>query len=200
MTPDIVHAPGPGFADTVHDSQRAFRALLEAISRPGTIVRVDAAVAPPPPLSRAAAAALLTLVDFETPLWLDAAAQTPAILAWTRFHCGAPIVAEPERARFALVTAPLTMPALDAFALGDDAYPDRSATLIVEVADLRAGGGFRLTGPGIEQDARLAVDGLPPGFAAAWRANRAIFPCGVDLFLTAGDRVAALPRTTVLEG
>ncbi|ROQ01765.1 alpha-D-ribose 1-methylphosphonate 5-triphosphate synthase subunit PhnH [Stella humosa] len=193
-------APTPGFADPVQDSQRAFRGLLDAIARPGTVVRLDAPQTTPAPLSRAAAAVLLTLVDFETPLWLDAAAATPAVLAWTRFHCGAPIVAAPAAARFALVTDAARMPALDVFDPGQDAYPDRSATLLIEVAGLRAGDGLRLTGPGIEHDARLAVAGLPDGFVDAWGDNRALFPCGVDIFLTAGDLVAALPRTTRLEG
>lgn len=201
MTLDLTtETPGPGFADAVHDSQRAFRALLDAIARPGAVVQVDAAVTPPAPLSQAAAAALLTLVDFETPLWIDPSGRVPALLAWMRFHCGAPLVEDAARARFALVTDAPSMPPLDAFFIGEDAYPDRSATLIIEVAALRMGDGLRLTGPGIEQEARLAIDGLPPGFASAWRANRAIFPCGVDVFLTAGDRVAALPRTTVMEG
>ena len=192
-------APGPGFADPVQDSQRAFRGLLDAIARPGTIVRLASAVSAPPPLSPAAAAALLTLVDFETPLWIDGAAATPEVLAWIRFHCGAPIAADPAAARFALVTDTVAMPPLDAFCQGDDSYPDRSATLLVAVEGLEARDGFRLTGPGIEDAARLAVDGLPPGFVAAWGRNRASFPCGVDLFLTCGDRVAALPRSTRLE-
>ena len=68
--------------------------------------RIAADLSPPAPLAPAAAATLLTLVDFETPLWLDPAAATPAVLAWTRFHCGAPVVDAPEPARFAVVTDP----------------------------------------------------------------------------------------------
>ncbi|WP_374444334.1 phosphonate C-P lyase system protein PhnH [Stella sp.] len=193
-------APAPGFADPVADSQRTFRALLDAIARPGTVARVGAAVAAPAPLSPAAAASLLTLVDFETPLWLDPAARAPEVDTWLRFHCGAPLVPDAAQARFALVAGPATaLLPLDRFPAGDDAYPDRSATLIVLVADLRPGSGWRLTGPGIEDEARLAVDGLPAGFAAAWAANRALFPRGIDLFLAAGDRVAALPRTVRIE-
>lgn len=193
-------APAPGFPDPVADSQRAFRSLLDAIARPGTVHRIAADLSPPAPLALAAAATLLTLVDFETPLWLDPAAATPAVLAWTRFHCGAPVVDAPEPARFAVVTDPDALLPFDRFSLGDDAFPDRSATVIVQVADLQVGSGWRLTGPGIETAARLAVDGLPPAFLEAWAGNRALFPRGVDLFLTAGDRVAALPRTVRVEG
>ena len=52
-----------------------------------------------------------------------------------------------------------------------------------------------LRGPGIETTARLAIDGLPGDFLARWRDNAAAYPCGVDLILTCGSRLAALPRT-----
>lgn len=196
----LATAPGPGFDDPVADSQRAFRAMLEAIARPGAVQAIGGDLTPPAPLSRAAAAVLLTLVDFETPLWLDAAARRPAVEAWVRFHCGAPLVDNPAAARFALVADPLTsLLPLDRFPIGEDAFPDRSATVIVAVDALTASGGWRLSGPGIEREARLEVGGLPPAFAAAWQANRELFPCGIDLFLTADERVAALPRTVRLE-
>ncbi|MGE0718429.1 MAG: phosphonate C-P lyase system protein PhnH [Alphaproteobacteria bacterium] len=200
MTSFLATPPGPGFLAPVADSQRTFRALLDAIAHPGRVVTVASLPPAPAPLAPAAAATLLTLVDFETPLWLDPAAGEDAVAAWLRFHCGAPIVADAAAARFALVAAPLRMPRLDAFPPGDDAYPDRSATLILQVEDLEEGSGWQLRGPGIETVARLAVGGLPDWFAGDWRANRALFPCGVDVFLAAGDRIAALPRTTELEG
>ncbi|MEZ5722454.1 MAG: phosphonate C-P lyase system protein PhnH [Paracoccaceae bacterium] len=82
---------------------------------------------------------------------------------------------------------------LDRFAIGTPDYPDRSATLIVET-DALVAVGARLSGPGIETDARL---GLPE--VAAFRSNRALFPLGLDFYLTAGDRVAGVPRTSVVE-
>ena len=51
--------------------------------------------------------------------------------------------------------------------------------------------GATLTGPGIRDTARLT---LPE--AETFRRNARLFPLGLDFFLTAGDRVAALPRTT----
>ena len=89
--------------------------------------------------------------------------------------------------------------ALDALAQGTEEEPHRAATLILQVDSLVEGAGWRLTGPGIEHEHRLAVGGLPAGFATDWAANRAGFPCGIDLILCAGDRLAALPRTTALE-
>jgi alpha-D-ribose 1-methylphosphonate 5-triphosphate synthase subunit PhnH len=81
------------------------------------------------------------------------------------------------------------------FAIGTAEYPDRSATLIVEMPELVAEGA-RLTGPGIETEAHLSLPEI-----AAFQANRARFPLGFDCFFTCGERVAGLPRSTrVQEG
>ena len=139
----------------------------------------------------AAAVLLLTLCDRETPLFLGRGHDTPDIRDWVAFHVGAPLVTRAE-AQFALGCLPELMP-LDAFALGTPEYPDRSATLIVEMDRLEPQGA-RLTGPGIETVTNLS---LPD--AAAFGANRALFPLGRDTFLTCGDRLAAVPRSTRVE-
>ena len=79
---------------------------------------------------------------------------------------------------------------LDGYRIGEAEYPDRSATLMVEMAEL-VPVGADLSGPGIRHTARLS---LPE--TEAFRRNARLFPLGLDFFLTAGDRVAALPRTT----
>jgi len=186
-------ALSPGFADPVLDAQACFRAVLEAMSRPGRVVAAGSALRPPPPLSCAAAAVLLTLADADTPLWSDAGADAEA---WLRFHCGAPVVAAPGDAAFVLASA--APPALAALDAGTEEQPQRGATLVLQVAALDAGHGWRLTGPGIEHAHRLAVAGAPAGFLAAWAENRARFPRGVDVVLCAGDRLAALPRSVAI--
>jgi alpha-D-ribose 1-methylphosphonate 5-triphosphate synthase subunit PhnH len=181
----------PGFADPVLDSQAAFRALLEAMARPGRVQRI-AAGPDAPGLMRASAAALLTLADAETPVWTDAEAARE----WIAFHTGARF-AEPGEAMFLL--AVLGTPPLASLNPGTDEAPQEGATLIVEVSSLREGEGWRLTGPGIGREHRLRADGLPADFAAQWAANATRFPRGVDVVLCCGDRLAALPRTTRLE-
>jgi alpha-D-ribose 1-methylphosphonate 5-triphosphate synthase subunit PhnH len=189
-----------GLADPVLDSQRIFRALLEAMTSPGRAVTLEPAGPPLPPLNAASLAICLALVDLETPIWLDAAARTDDVTAHLRFHCGCRIVDEPAQARFAVVADAMGMPALDQFDPGTDEYPDRSATVIVQAGTLTAGTGRRLAGPGIESEAWLDASGLAAGFWANLRANRDRFPRGVDVLLTAGAAVAALPRTTRVEG
>ncbi len=96
---------------------------------------------------------------------------------------------------------PGAAPALASLPQGSEEEPQNGATLVLQVEALIPGEGWRLTGPGIESAHRLRVDGAPAGFLAAWAANRAGFPCGVDVVLCAGDRLAALPRTvSIAEG
>jgi alpha-D-ribose 1-methylphosphonate 5-triphosphate synthase subunit PhnH len=189
----------PGFADPTLDSQRVFRGILEAMSHPGRIVDVANGVQAPAPLHPAAAVVCLTLLDFETPLWLDGAAARPEVVAWLRFHCGAPVVERPEAARLALVADALAMPPFDAFDAGSAEYPDRSATLVIQVQALLGGTGRRLAGPGIEGATRLEVTGVPARFWTGVRDNQAQFPRGVDTILSAGRMLAALPRSTRVE-
>jgi alpha-D-ribose 1-methylphosphonate 5-triphosphate synthase subunit PhnH len=189
-----------GFADPVLDSQRVFRGVLDAMAEPGRVITLDAPPSAPARLHPATVAIALALLDFETPVWLDAAAATAEAVAHLRFHCGCPIVADPARARFAIIADPGAMPEIPVFDAGSDEYPDRSATLIVQVGTLRAGSGCRLTGPGIATEARLEVGGLSERFWEALRGNHARFPRGVDVLLAAGPSLAALPRTTWVKG
>jgi alpha-D-ribose 1-methylphosphonate 5-triphosphate synthase subunit PhnH len=188
-----------GFADPVFDSQRVFRGVLDAMAEPGRVITLETAPSTPPVLHPATVAVALALVDFETPVWLDAAAGTADAVAHLRFHCGCPIVGDPARARFAIVADPDGMPELGAFDAGSEEYPDRSATLIVQAGSLRTGHGLRLSGPGIASEARLDASPLPAQFWMGLRANHARFPRGVDVLLTAGASLAALPRTTRVE-
>lgn len=189
----------PGLGDPVLDGQRIFRAVLDAMSHPGRVVSLGLDGPTVDPLHPATVAICLALVDLETPLWLDPASRTPEVSAHLRFHCGCPIVDEPARARFAVVAGPAAMPALDRFDPGTDEYPDRSATVIVQARTLTAEAGRRLTGPGIASEGRLDVDGVPPRFWEDLRANHDRFPRGVDVLLTAGLALVALPRTTRVE-
>jgi alpha-D-ribose 1-methylphosphonate 5-triphosphate synthase subunit PhnH len=194
---EAIDVTAAGFADSVGDAQLTFRAVLTALSEPGRVMRLPVALETRLPVGPAALGLLLALADGDTPLWLDEAAAPAA--SYLRFHTGAPVLRHPGAARFALVADARHCPPLDAFELGSEEYPDRSATLIIEVSHLAEGGGLILSGPGIPERRGLAVDGLPHCFRAAWAANRALFPRGLDVLLTCGDRLAGLPRSVALE-
>ena len=186
-----------GFANPVFDAQAIFRAVMDAMARPGTVQPVRLLAEPPQSLSPVAAAIALTLCDHDTPLWLDPALkQTQAVASWLGFHAGAPLADTPADAHFALVGDPATLIALENFAQGTQEYPDRSTTLILQVASLASGENLLLEGPGIERAALTAPSPLPRHFVEQWKQNRARFPRGVDLILAAPEGIACLPRTT----
>ena len=176
-----------GFDDPATQSSHAFRSVMEAMARPGTIKNIQGG-APPELLSVAAGTVLLTLCDTDTPVYLAGKADTDDVRKWLAFHTGAPLTG-PSHAMFALGNWDALMP-LGNYPIGTPEYPDRSTTLIVECAELEAAGAT-LRGPGIKAEAKLS---LPE--TRAFQSNRALFPLGLDFIFTSGDRLAALPRST----
>jgi alpha-D-ribose 1-methylphosphonate 5-triphosphate synthase subunit PhnH len=188
-------AVAAGFAEPALAAQSTFRTVMDAMARPGTVRRLDG-IAAPAPLSPVAAAIALTLLDYETPFWLDAPlAAAPEVARWIAFHTGAPRAADPARAAFAFVADSAAAPPFETFALGSQEYPDRSTTLVLQVDRLCEGEGLTLRGPGIAGSRRLAASPLPGDLLDRLSENRALSPRGVDLVLATADAVAALPRS-----
>jgi alpha-D-ribose 1-methylphosphonate 5-triphosphate synthase subunit PhnH len=195
----------PGFNDTVHDAQRVFRALLDALSRPGSLVSIDAALpgnhamrdglAGRVPL--AAFASLLALTDYSTPVYL--ASEDRAFSDALRFHANAPLTGECEKASFAYIDDCRKMPSLASFSQGEPETPEDSATLFIRVESLTDGELSTWSGPGIEGESKVRVQGLSREF---WRERAELtaqFPCGIDCYLVAGGAIVGLPRTTHVE-
>lgn len=190
-------ALAPAFADPVTASQGVFRTVMNAMARPGATHRLNADLTPPAPLGRGAAALALALLDYECAAWFDyRLAAASDVGQWLRFHTGASVTSDPAQAAFAFISDAGALPAFDAFALGSAEYPDRSTTLIVEVAAFGEGTPLRLAGPGIAGVDAFSAAPLPVDFADRLRANRALFPRGVDLIFVCDDLIAALPRST----
>lgn len=186
-----------GFADPVRDTAAVFRAVLDAMARPGRVHRLPVVPAVPATLSPAAAAVVLSLVDPDAPLWLAPPLASAGIEAFLRFHTGAVPASSPEAAAFAL--GPWGSLPVSRLPIGEPEFPERGATLIVTVEGLASGAGHRLRGPGIDGEQRLAIDGVNAGFLAMLTENAALHPLGRDVILCAGDRLAAIPRTTRVE-
>ncbi|CAA6606486.1 Alpha-D-ribose 1-methylphosphonate 5-triphosphate synthase subunit PhnH [Rhodospirillaceae bacterium LM-1] len=191
--------PAPGFADPVMDATAMFRAVLAAMAHPGRVVDLPVATQAPLPLGGGLGALLLALADRETPLWLAPDMASADVTAWIGFHAGASVIQDRGQAVFALADKAEALLPLDAFSVGMPEYPDRSATLIVKVASLGEGTGLLLRGPGIAETARLEVGGVPKIFWQARDELSPLYPLGIDLILCAGAKIAALPRTTMVE-
>ena len=110
---------GNGFDDRPRQSAVAFRAVLDALARPGRVREVTGAV-PPAGLSVAAGVLLLTLADAETPLWLPERLRDGPVAEWLRFHTNAPFVCERGQAMFAVGRWDELMP-LEDWPLGEPA-------------------------------------------------------------------------------
>ncbi len=179
----------------VFESQAAFRALMMALAEPGTIQTVPEPAKVVPGLSSAMSALALALLDFETYAWIDPEAPNDTA-AYLRFHTGAQITENPLEASFALIVKSQVMARLDTFATGTLEYPDRSTTLLIDVETLSTAHGWRLSGPGIPKQLRLAAGPFPKNFGADVVHNHSLFPCGVDLVFCHRTHVAAIPRST----
>jgi alpha-D-ribose 1-methylphosphonate 5-triphosphate synthase subunit PhnH len=197
----MISSLAPAFAEPVLESQSAFRAVMTAMSRPGLVQVLHHDLSPPAPLSAGAATVALTLFDYETPVWLDAAlAEAEDVSRWLRFHTGAPITDNPQQAAFALIANAANAPDFMSFALGTPDYPDRSTTLILQIESLASGPSIALKGPGIDGVQLLSARPLPENFVRRMTDNRALFPRGVDVLLVTDNAVAAVPRSTRIEG
>ncbi len=188
-----------GFADKVLSAQSTFRSVMDAMARPGSAQRIAAASGVPAPMMRGSAAVALTLFDQDTPVWLDATmAATPNVAKWIKFHTSAPVIAGSEACSFALVADPRALPDFEKFSFGTGEYPDRSTTIILQVASLAEGRTYELRGPGIDGVAILRATIDLPDWLDRLALNAKLFPRGIDLVLVADDMVVAIPRTTRL--
>jgi alpha-D-ribose 1-methylphosphonate 5-triphosphate synthase subunit PhnH len=187
-----------GFDSEVFDSQAVFRHLLMSMAYPGTIAELKTAPAGPGRLFQAAGAVLLTLLDFETPLWTDLDPDSPETL-WLTFHTGSPVIPDPAGAGFALITDADALNGPGRFNPGTAASPDISTTLVIQAQGMDLGRHLRLTGPGIEKETFIHLVGIPEPF---WE-NRAVtnqaYPAGIDMIVVHEGRFCAIPRTTRVE-
>lgn len=215
-----------GFGDTIHDSQYCFRELLTAMSQPGTLVELNLAqgfgcMMP------ASTQVLLALADNSTPVWLsNQFANDIAVKENLNFHLGCSILSsqkstEPlsglqKKPSFGVISQQ-DMANFDwsqaSFYVGCEEYPDRSTTVIVEVAgiltvpcslsqsDAESQVVLCLSGPGIEHEARVVVQSLSSTVLSAMLSQRKThkFPLGLDFILVSGEQVLALPRSTTVE-
>lgn len=182
----------PGFADITRDSQQTFRALLTSLSEPGKIKDISCPLSTPAELSLAFGATCLTLIDFETPVWLQPAFSEET-KGWLRFHTGCQFTHSKKQADFALMKD-LDAIDLSAFRWGSAEAPEESTTLLLQLETLSGDEQVALHGPGI-QTQRSVSPLLPQQFWQQWALNHDSYPTGIDCFLFQGQQVMGLPRS-----
>lgn len=186
-----------GFNDPVFQAQTVFRSVMQAMARPGTIFTVEPDVLPPSPLTPMMAAIACTLMDADTPVFLDDTInQSVPSRTWLTFQTGAPLTTAPNKAAFALIADPSKLYSFSGFAIGTQEYPETSTTLILNCKSLEDGPRLTLTGPGIQDRQPFYPFGLSNHFTSTWTENGKLFPLGCDLIFACGNQLACLPRTT----
>ncbi len=193
-------APLSGLENPAFASNRIFRDVLEALSRPGTVVPAPENLETPGKLNRAATGFLLALADMETPVWLSPDIRDIQTEKHLKFHTGCPVVDQCGQAVFAVADARTSnFDFLNSLAVGNPEMPHQSATLLIMIDGFTGPAALTLTGPGIHSKAVLAPDPIPDALIQWAQANQRLFPCGVDLIFAATSSLAALPRTTRIE-
>lgn len=182
----------------VQDAQHSFRRLLKAMSKPGVIVALHQLKRGWQPLNIATTSVLLTLADNDTPVWLATPLSNDIVNQSLRFHTNAPLVSQPEQATFAVTDKAISSEQLNALSTGTAVAPEAGATLILQVASLSGGRMLRLTGAGIAEE-RMIAPQLPECILHELTERPHPFPLGIDLILTCGERLLAIPRTTHVE-
>lgn len=182
------------FENPVHTSQLVFRNILSALSEPGvwqTVPKCETL----PEFEPSTMSVLFTLLDADTTLWLPKVKQTEAVQTNLTFHCGCKITSKQEEAQFAIYDLEEFLNDDNiALSMGNDRYPDLSATIILQIPESQSLTSVIWRGPGIKNFRECALP-LPNEF---WdkRQKLIAFPRGIDFILTQGDRVMGLPRST----
>ncbi|MGD1899114.1 MAG: phosphonate C-P lyase system protein PhnH [Phormidesmis sp.] len=182
----------PGFESLTHDSQKTFRAVLDALANPGQIQLIAVQLSSPIGLNLACAAACLSLFDLETLVWLQPG-FSEAVKNWLRFHTGCRFTDKSNQATFSVIHS-LPKVTLEQFCWGTAEAPETSTTLLVQVDRLAGDRTIVLTGPGILTQQTISPQ-IPESFWPSWQRNHQAYPRGVDIFFLNEASTIGLPRT-----
>jgi alpha-D-ribose 1-methylphosphonate 5-triphosphate synthase subunit PhnH len=201
---DVVRETG---FDDVFDSQAAFRALLDVLSRPGKVRRLPACTygGAPGGFCASSLTIMKTLCDHRVSFSL-----VPREAVWARYlevNLATPFEVV-ERADYVIFNGTAFDEGFMRLKRGSAEFPEGSATAVLCVGSLAEGAldtavpscRLALSGPGVLDRAFLTVTGLDPRYGEARIRTNNVSPMGIDLFLVdAGGMVAGIPRTTTVE-
>ena len=187
----------PGFSNITFDAQQTFRALLHALSHPGSPTDIAIRLGHPDELHPACASACLTLLDIDTQVWVQPDFSS-AVTDWLVFHTGCRFVDSSQVADFALVKQGQLLPSLAQFNWGTPEIPEQSTTVLVQADGFDAGESVVIQGPGIQTQQEIALGELPDSFWAEWQENSHSYPLGIDMLWFCDRQVIGLPRTSHL--
>lgn len=194
-----------GFEDPILNSQENFRKILYAMAYPGRIVMLEKPSQAPEGVHVAAWATLLTLCDASVKFYCDLPQDHMAALALNTL-CHTVTVQDPHDADMVLLTQPQTWTTLCRFHMGTEDQPELGATVIAQLTCLASAqdpyddGVLLLSGPGIFEQTGIRASGCLPDFWSWRKDTETLYPRGIDLFLTCGRFLTAIPRSVRVIG
>ncbi|MFD4404869.1 phosphonate C-P lyase system protein PhnH [Nocardia sp. NPDC058499] len=173
-------------------AQTVYRAVLDALSRPGSVRQLPESLYP------AALLPVLALADLETGVHV----VEPAGDEWAPLAAvatGAP-AREVSEAKYVVVLDPsVAADAVRAATAGTAQSPETGATVVIAVDAVAGGTPVRLAGPGVATETEFAPAGADPAVWAARATRITGFPAGVDLLFVGRDgRLVGVPRTAAV--
>jgi alpha-D-ribose 1-methylphosphonate 5-triphosphate synthase subunit PhnH len=179
-----------------HRDQSVFRALINCMSRPGTIgsLPLNTLQSSPNP---AVTAIVRCLVDHEVSF---SVVNGDRVFSEQLLRFTGSRQAEPDSADFIIEMDPTSIDAVNSAKIGTDEFPNESATVIVSVDSLASGPlTIHLTGPGVKSRRSLPVRGVTSAVVRAISDRNQDFPLGIDVVLVDADgRIACIPRTSAI--
>ena len=189
----------PAF-DVIFESQRIFRALLDAMANPGRIITLPEISIKPPAANRYPLLLLMTLLDHEVSFCVMGGAQTQ-VTEYLKTNTGSK-ESRLENSDFILVYGGSSHGLIQGARVGTLKYPDESATVIYDIDSIGDDGEdilLELSGPGIADKRKVGASGIEKNEIGDVLAMQD-YPLGLDLiFSDKAGRIVCIPRSTTVK-
>lgn len=187
--------------DMVHDIQKAYRKILDSMSRPGRINDISEQtekIEPEVKCGQPTIIMALTLLDTE--VTFKVVGQYELEIARLINQLTYANHVEAEKADFIFIMKDVSkqevVKVIESARKGDLINPHHSATIIIEREVITNDCILALTGPGIEGRIWINVD-CPVEWLAIRKEKNAEYPLGIDLiFYNSAGKILGIPRTT----
>ncbi|MFJ5624221.1 phosphonate C-P lyase system protein PhnH [Peribacillus loiseleuriae] len=187
--------------DVVHDLQAVYRKLVDATSRPGTVMELQKEVEGLDVQTNCLATTLLfALTVLDPEVTFKVITQHEAAVSGMINQLTYSKSVDVSDADFIFILEDALHEemeeALSQAKVGNLSNPHESAMIILEVSDVTKGKPMKLSGPGIQGETNLNMQN-----ASNWMAMRneknVEFPLGIDMyFVDQQNQLLAIPRTT----
>lgn len=189
--------------DTIFDAQRHFRVLLDAMSRPGKISKLnDTDIHPPIGLNKASALIGFALLNADVKFWVDPALNE--IIEYIKLNTASDWAVSSE-ADFIFGSKTNDLTAVFEAKTGSLLYPEAAATVIFQIHLLGENKfpesmDISLKGPGVKEKNTFFASGLSEQLLEMVQLKNIEFPLGIDLILVDHyNQFVCIPRSNTIQ-